>query len=274
MTRYCLPDRAVLRINGADTRPFLQGLLTQDVMQLAPGHPLYAGLLSAQGKLLFSMLLHKDAAGDVLVDVDIAQADALARRLGLYRMRKAVTIAPAPDLAVHVALEGGHDHPADPRLAALGSRWLAAPGDAPDGIDAWRAHRTALGVAEAAELGEDRLLWLETGAALLNGVSFTKGCYVGQENTARMHHRDKVRRMIVPLRIDGSPGDGKLGDGQLRDPDGRVVGSLLGAACAANGVALAHMRLEAGVAALTVGDGTPATLLRPDWLAPVLEGAN
>jgi folate-binding protein YgfZ len=266
MVSYVLEDRAVLRVGGAEARNFLQGLLTQDVMALAPGRPLYAGLLSAQGKLLYAMLLHAGDGGEVLIDVDAAQADALARRLTLYRMRKAVSIAAAPELAVHVAPEGCADRPADPRLAALGARWLApAEAQAQPGADVWRAHRTALGVAEAAEMGEDKLLWLETGAGLLNGVSFTKGCYVGQENTARMHHRDKVRRMIVPLRLDGP-----AAEEQVRDAAGRAVGSLLGAV-AENGVVLAHLRLEALAGPLHVGDAA-ATLVCPEWLAPVLGG--
>jgi folate-binding protein YgfZ len=268
MVSFVLEDRAVLRVGGAEARNFLQGLLTQDVTALAPGRPLYAGLLSAQGKLLYAMLLHAGDAGEVLIDVDRAQADALARRLTLYRMRKAVSIAAAPELLVHVALEGDADRPADPRLAALGARWLAADtGEAQPGAERWRSHRTALGVAEAAEMGEDKLLWLETGAGLLNGVSFTKGCYVGQENTARMHHRDKVRRMIVPLRLQRGAA---AADDQVRDAAGRAVGSVLGAA-ADGGVVLAHVRLEALAGALHVGEAA-ASLICPDWLAPVLGG--
>jgi folate-binding protein YgfZ len=214
------------------------------------------------------MLLHTDETGDVLIDVDRGQSDALARRLSLYKLRKAVTITPAADLAVHIAIEGNGTEAADPRLAALGARWLGPVSDAiPDGSEAWRAHRTALGVAEAAELGEDRLLWLETGAALLNGVSFTKGCYIGQENTARMHHRDKVRRMIVPLQLGGS-----TTDDQVRDSAGRSVGTLLGVATAA-GHALAHLRLEAAAGPLLVGEH-PASVLCPAWLAPLLEAAD
>jgi hypothetical protein len=236
-------------------------LLTQDVMQLAADRPLYAGLLSPQGKALFDMLLFAGADDSVLIDVAADRAAALARRLGLYKLRKAVTIAPA-DLAVWAAWDGdGGDAPADPREAALGRRWLAAVGGA-DGSAAYAAHRRAIGVPETAEIGEDELLWLETGADLLGGVSFTKGCYVGQENTARMHHRDKVRRRLVPVTLAGD-----RGDGVVRDAAGRSAGTLRGAIVAGRG--FAHLRLDAAAAPLFVGD-TPIGVHVPAWLAPAL----
>ncbi len=261
MTIARLADRSVLSIAGADSRAFLQGLLTQDVMQLAADRPLYAGLLSPQGKALFDMLLFAGADDSVLIDVAADRAAALARRLALYKMRKAVTILPA-DLAVWAAWDGdGGDAPADPREAALGRRWLA-PAAGADGSDAYAAHRRAIGVPETAEIGEDELLWLETGADLLGGVSFTKGCYVGQENTARMHHRDKVRRRLVPVTLAGD-----RGDGVVRDAAGRSAGTLRGAIVAGRG--FAHLRLDAAAAPLFVGD-TPIGVHVPAWLAPAL----
>ena len=114
-----------------------------------------------------------------------------------------ITIGRDPALAVHWSLEAGQGV-ADPRNAALGYRWIAPPGDPTSG---WPAHRLSLGVVEGlAELGQDKTLWLEANAREQNGVSFTKGCYVGQENTARMHHREKVNRAlaVVPL-TDAAP---------------------------------------------------------------------
>jgi folate-binding protein YgfZ len=273
MIPLLLSSRAVLRLAGPDARDFLQGLLTNDMMALAPGRPLYAGLLSAQGKALHALLLFDGAdaglPGEVLVDVDAGQAGALARRLGMYKLRKAVTIALAPELGVWVALEGMPGRPddgkPDPRHAALGSRWLAPKlENAPEGDAVWAAHRRRLGVAEAAEIGEDQILWLETGAGLLNGVSFTKGCYVGQENTARMHHRDKLRKLILPFAV----ADGEVADPQLRDGEGRVVGALRGGI--EDGVALVHVRLEALDGQPLVLDGRPARLLAPQWAAGLL----
>ena len=263
MTVTRLSDRAVLRIAGADARPFLQGLLTNDVDALAPGRPLYAGLLSPQGKALFDMVLHANG-DDILIDVATNRAEALTRRLSMYKLRKAVTIAPTP--LVVMAGWGGDaaDRPADPRLAALGGRWIAESG--PDAMAAYTAHRLALGVPDSADIGEDQLLWLETGADLLNGVSFTKGCYVGQENTARMHHRDKVRRRLVPLHLDGEPGETL----DVTDSACRSVGTLRSRH---GDTAIAHLRLEAATGPLHLGSAT-AEVLRPDWLAPALAAAS
>jgi folate-binding protein YgfZ len=194
-----LADRALLRLSGDDPRGFLQGLLTNDV---AGALPVWAGLLTPQGKALFDMIVWPDG-GDVLLDVEDAQAEAIVRRLAMYRLRRAITIARDDALAVHWARDAPGRAP-DPRLAALGARWLAAPAPAATG---WHAHRLSLGVAEGvAELGAGETLWLEANARELGGVSFVKGCYVGQENTARMHHRDKVRRRLVVAPIDdGDP---------------------------------------------------------------------
>ncbi len=133
----------------------------------------------------------------MLIDCERDAAGDLARRLTLYRLRRAITIEREEHLCVHWAPVGDLGV-VDPRLADLGQRWLA-PADGEAGADdAWRAHRLALGVAEGrAELGDGATLWLECNAAELNGVSFTKGCYVGQENTARMNWRQKVNRRIV-----------------------------------------------------------------------------
>ena len=262
MTLATLSDRAVVQIAGADARPFLQGLLTNDLALLGPGQPIYAGLLSPQGKALFDMLLFA-ADEDVLIDVAAGRADALVRRLTMYRMRKAVTIA-ATSLAVVAAWDGeAGDHAADPRLAALGTRWVTATPPATTGD--YTAHRLAYGIPDSADIGEDALLWLETGADLLNGVSFTKGCYVGQENTARMHHRDKVRRRLVPLRIATTPADDIV-----RDEAGRSAGSLRSLT---GDIGIAHLRLEAAAGPLTVG-GEAALVMRPAWLAPALDAAT
>ena len=270
MTSFLLPDRAVLRLSGSDVRPFLQGLLTNDLMALVPGHPLYAGLLSAQGKTLYALLLFDGADSgtpdDVLIDVDATQAPALAKRLNMYRLCKAVTITPAPELGVWINPQGADDRTADPRTPLLGARWLAPlQDDAPDGRALWTAYRRRLGVAEAAELGEDQLLWLETGAGLLNGVSFTKGCYVGQENTARMHHRDKLRRLVLPFAVEAP-----VNDPQLRDGEGRSVGTVRGDV--QDGVALVHVRLEAAHHPGLMMDGQPARLMLPGWAAPLMAG--
>ena len=203
MTGTTLIDRAVVRLSGEDVRGFLQGLVTNDAAKDAGAPlPVWAALLTPQGKALFDFILWADG-DDVLVDCEAEQADALVRRLTMYRLRRPITIARDETLAVHWSPDGEAGVP-DPRLPALGRRWIAPPGGAAEG---WLQHRLSLGVTEGvAELGSGETLWLECNARELNGVSFTKGCYVGQENTARMHHRSKVNRRVVVAPL-AEPGD-------------------------------------------------------------------
>jgi len=253
MAGTTLVDRALLRVSGEDVRGFLQGLVTNDVDALAPERPLWAGLLTAQGKALFDFILW-DAGNDVLIDCELEQADGLARRLTLYRLRRAIAIRREEGLAVHWAprspAEAGAQREAeagsrlspgntcDARLGGLGRRWLGPAGDPADG---WLEHRLSLGVTEGvAELGSDKTLWLECNAAELNGVAFDKGCYVGQENTARMNWRAKVNRRLVVVPAD-APG-----------PRTRIHYPELG-------LAVEHRRVDDLSGALV-----------PDWLAPAL----
>ncbi|MES2497806.1 MAG: folate-binding protein [Pseudomonadota bacterium] len=196
MANTTLSDRALIRLSGQDVRDFLQGLVTNDV---AGPLPVWSALLTPQGKALFEFIVWEDGE-DLLIDAEADQADALAKRLSLYRLRKPIVIARDDSLAVHWALDGDQGIP-DPRLPALGRRWVAPADGAAEG---WHEHRRALGVPEGvAEIGSDKYLWLECNAELLGGVSFTKGCYVGQENTARMNWRAKVNRRLLML-PDGS----------------------------------------------------------------------
>lgn len=197
MANTTLNDRALIRLSGEDVRGFLQGLVTNDT---SGNLPVWAALLTAQGKALFDFLIWGDE-GDVLIDCEREAAEALTKRLTLYRLRREITIAAEPDLAVHWAPQGDLGV-VDPRLPELGQRWLAPAGEGEGADAAWRAHRLALGVTEGrAELGDGTTLWLECNAIDLNGVSFTKGCYVGQENTARMNWRQKVNRRLVVVPI-------------------------------------------------------------------------
>ncbi len=232
-----LTSRAVLRLSptepGEDVAAFLQGLVTNDVTGALP---VWAGLLTAQGKALFDFLVWRDG-DDLLIDCDAAVADALAKRLALYRLRRRIAIARDDSLGVFWQVDAAPGAVPDPRLPALGWRWIAPIGDSDvPADDAWLAHRLMLGVTEGqAELGNDATLWLETNAADLAGVSFTKGCYVGQENTARMNWRQKVNRRLVVVPIAQS------------NPDRQRV------AYPALGLAVDHVR---------VGDITDA----PSWM--------
>lgn len=198
-----LHDRALIRVGGDEARAFLQGLLTQDMLSLIVEAPRWTALLSPQGKALFDMIAWADPARpeDVLLDCEASRADALMKRLMLYRLRRPVTIALEPGLAVHWSVDPMEGAAPDPRLADLGWRWLA-PANEHDASDDFRRHRLRHGVTEgSAELGEDKTLWLECNAQELHGVDYKKGCYVGQENTARMHYRNKVNRRLVVLPV-------------------------------------------------------------------------
>ncbi|HEY7958842.1 MAG TPA: folate-binding protein [Sphingomicrobium sp.] len=231
MVATTLTDRALIRLSGEDVREFVQGLVTSDV--LGP-LPVWAGLLTPQGKCLFDFIVWADGE-NLLLDCEAAAADDLIKRLMIYRLRRAIRIERDDHLAVHwskTAGAGTHD----PRLPELGSRWLA-PADEP--ASGWLEHRLRLGICEGrAEVGD--LLWLECNAAELNGVSFTKGCFVGQENTARMNWRQKINRRLFVI----------LGGGGDRV---RIEYPPLG-------LAVIHARVEA----------VPANAIIPDWLKPAL----
>jgi hypothetical protein len=231
MPATTLTDRAVVRLSGEDVRGFVQGLVTTDVTGALP---VWAGLLTPQGKCLFDFIIWEDG-DDLLLDCEAEAAEDLAKRLSIYRLRRQIVIGRDTSLAVHWSRDGD-DAPADPRLAALGTRWLAPADDAATG---WLEHRLRVGVCEGrAELGD--LLWLECNAAELNGVSFTKGCFVGQENTARMNWRQKInRRLFVTV-----GGGGERARIEYPAIDRSVV----------------HARVDA----------IPDNAIIPDWLAPAL----
>lgn len=257
--------RALIRVGGEDSRDWLQGLVSNDVRRLAPGRAVYAALLSAQGKYLFDFILVDAGGGDILLDVAADRAAALLARLGLYRLRRKVTIAAEP--ALGVALVWGAPPLAgdlvvhDPRSPALGWRLyapdpaaaLAAAGAAPAAPGDWDALRLAEGVPESGtDLIPDDSYILEAGFERLNGVDFRKGCYVGQEVTARMHHKTELRKGLLRVRVTGEappPGTPVLGE------DGRVAGTLHSSR---DGLGLAHLRFDrldgplvAGAAVLT-----------------------
>ncbi|HEV8407698.1 MAG TPA: folate-binding protein [Sphingomicrobium sp.] len=231
MAATTLDDRAILRLSGEEVRDFLQGLVTNEVMGELP---VWAGLLTPQGKCLFDFLVWNEG-DDVLLDCEAAAAGELVKRLTMYRLRRKIHIEPDDKLAVHWS-KSSEEGVSDPRLAALGKRWLA-PYDEP--ATGWLEQRLRLGVCEGrAELGD--LLWLECNAAELNGVSFTKGCFVGQENTARMNWRQKINRRLFVV----------LGGGGERS---RIEYPKIG-------LSVVHSRVDA----------VPTNAIIPDWLKSAL----
>jgi tRNA-modifying protein YgfZ len=211
-----LTDRAVIVLAGPDAGKFLNGLVTQEVTGLGSGQARYAGLLSPQGKALFDMFVVGTPEGGLLLDIAAHRRADLLKRLTMYKLRADVSITPRDDLMV-IAGWGAETPPElawpDPRLPSMGWRLLSpdpATGTG-DSLSDYHSHRISHGVPDSADIGVDQLLWLEANGDLLNGVSFTKGCYVGQENTARMHHRGKVRKRIVRVTsTEGLPETGTL----------------------------------------------------------------
>jgi len=188
------------RDESEDIAAFLQGLLTNDV---AGPLPAYAALLSAQGKAMFDMIVWSDGA-DLLLDCEAEHAESLAKRLSIYRLRRKIDIGVDADLGVFWSAEAADGFTPDPRLAELGFRRTGNTAkDSQSVDDQYLANRLSHGVAEGAvELGD--ILWLETNAVELNGVSFDKGCYIGQENTARMNWRQKINRRLVVVPLEQS----------------------------------------------------------------------
>ncbi|MBB4633690.1 YgfZ/GcvT domain-containing protein [Sphingosinicella soli] len=260
-----LDDRAVLVVSGEDVRGFLNGLVTSDVSEtaLTPETPVWAGLLSAQGKYITDMILHDGGEAGIFIDVHKSRAEDLAKKLRMYRLRRAIDIAPSALNVFAGWKERALERPHDPRLPALGHRWLAAGGSVDAGAADWHAYRIGLGVPDTPDFEIDKTMWLETNAAELNGVSFSKGCYVGQENTARMNWRAKVNKRFLPVMLAEPVGE----DRTIMAGD-REAGTLRSFA-GAHGIA--SLRVEYADAALTLG-GHPVSVHWPQWLPRKAEG--
>lgn len=213
---FLLPHRGVVEVKGPDALSFLQGLVTNDVDQATDGRAIYAALLTPQGKVIVDFIV-VPTQGGYLVDLPAERAGDLVSRLKKYKLRAKVEIADrSAELGV-ASIEdarGLNDVIAfkDPRLEALGVRVigargtleavLAAAGYRVAPADAYEARRIALGVPEGAEIEAESAFPLDFNFEELHGVDFKKGCYVGQELTARMKHRGTARKRILPISAD------------------------------------------------------------------------
>src|SRR5437764_11118491 len=283
-----LDSRGILAVSGPDRRAFLQGLVSNDVEKVAPDRAVYAALLTAQGKYLHDFIMA--AAGDAIwLDAEAARLADLKRRLSMYRLRAKVAIDDLPDLAVAAVFgEGaqaalglpeaaGAARPfgkglafVDPRLTALGARVilprdrirgaLAEAGLAEADFAAYDRHRLALGIPDGSrDLVLEKSILLESGFDELNGVDWQKGCYVGQELTARTKYRGLVKKRLFPVRLDGpAPPGTEVALG------GKDAGEMRSSR---DGVGLALLRLDAVAAGqpLSAG-GATLTPIQPDWM--------
>ena len=260
-----LPDRGVIAVSGTDRVSFLQGLVSNDVAEATPGRAVWAAFLSPQGKWLADFFIIAD--GDrLLLDCEHIQAALLTPKLSRYRLRAQVTVQDvSADFAVHAAW--GETSPtigliaADPRLPDAGWRVLAGaelPTNASP--DDWDRHRLTLGLPDGArDLETDKTVLLEAGFDELHGVSWSKGCYMGQELTARTKYRGLIKRRLVPVALDGplpAPGTPVL------RADGLEVGTMRSGR---DDQGLATLRLDALAGPLQCG-ATRLIPRVPDWM--------
>ncbi len=281
-----LEDRAVLAIGGPERASFLQGLVSNDTAKIGNERAIYAALLTAQGKYLHDFFL-VECSGTIWLDGEAARLADLKRRLSMYRLRSKVTLDERPDLAVAAVFGGttlgladlpGMARPfetgsafIDPRLAALGARvilprdhirpMLAETGAMETDFAEYDRLRLNLGVPDGSrDLVLDKSILLESGFDELHGVDWQKGCYIGQELTARTKYRGLIKKRLFPVKFDGPAPE----PGTIVTLDGREAGEVRSSR---DGVGLALLRLEAvgNGAKLSAGD-TLVLPLTPDWM--------
>ena len=256
-----LPDRGIVAVSGEDARKFLDTITTNDMDLLDKQEAIFSGLLSPQGKILFDFFVVKDADGFVL-DVAKDKAADLVKRLSMYKLRAKVAITEYSGTHVQAVWPASKDGFSDPRLSALGGRDITVTPTAFDAAayDAYHAHRISLGVPEG---GKDYAF----GEAFphealfdqLNGVSFTKGCYVGQEIVARMEHRGTARKRII--RVTGDAALPAAGTDVLA---GEVVIGEMGSSAGTQGLAMLRLDRVAEFAAKGVGLTAGGVSVVPD----------
>jgi folate-binding protein YgfZ len=192
-------QRKVFRFSGTDARKFLQNLITNDIKRLDTG-PVYSALLTPQGKFIADFFLIPDG-NDILMDVDTDAAAPLIPRLNMYKLRADVTISETNLIVSRGLKDAPEGAVADPRDANLGWRYYGAEDHNTDTVD-WDALRVDHKIPEMGRELDAESYILEMGFEGLNGVDFRKGCYVGQEVTARMKHKTELRKGLVRLVSD------------------------------------------------------------------------
>jgi folate-binding protein YgfZ len=255
-------DRAVLSLEGAETENFLHNLVTADVLGLAEGEARYGALLTPQGKILFDFFVVKTAEG-YLLDCAASQLEELSKRLMFYRLRAKVTITERKDLEVGVSPERslGMTAYADPRTSLIGWRVIAEKGKLPPGTGYDQA-RIALGLADSdGDIGSGELFPHEANFDQLGAVSFSKGCYIGQEVVSRMEHRATARSRILPVTFEGAA---PPRDAAIKSAD-KIIGSVLSSA---GNAALALLRLDrmAEVTQPLLTDAVRVRVHKPAWI--------
>ena len=284
-----LDDRGILAVSGPDRRPFLQGLVSNDVDKVGPTASRYAALLTAQGKYLHDFMM-VEAGESIWLDAEAARLGDLKRRLSMYRLRARVSLDERSDLAVaaifgagEAAILGLPSEPGaarplgsgvafvDPRLASLGARAilprekaravLADAGVAETGFDTYDRLRLSLGIPDGSrDLVLEKSILLESGFDELNGVDWQKGCYIGQELTARTRYRGLVKKRLTPVRIEGPAPP----SGAAVTADGREIGEMRSSR---GGLGLALLRIEPVREGKILAAGQSILVpVRPAWM--------
>jgi tRNA-modifying protein YgfZ len=272
-----LDNRAILVLTGADVVEFLQNLITNDMVQVTDTRAMYSALLTAQGKFLHDFFVLK-WGDDLLLDVATDRKDDLVRRLTMYKLRANVTLSDGafdvyalfgetPESPAGTVTEKGDRlHYIDPRLSALGTRIITPRGSKPETDAAevpyavYDAHRIALGIPEGgSDIIPEKNFLLEANFEELNGVSFSKGCYVGQELTARTKHRAKIKKRLFQITFDG-----ELTPGQTITSGGKEIAEVRSVQ---NGHGLALTRIDPVINGIE-GETEPANVVftKPDYL--------
>jgi folate-binding protein YgfZ len=264
-----LDDRAVIAVSGPEARSFLQGLITNDIEQVGTHRAVYAALLTPQGKILFDFLIAADGE-TLLIDCLASAREALLKRLLMYRLRAKVEIKPRDDLAVVAAWGGGFETESlaehgfrDPRHPDLGARAITIRDAVAQRRDDYLAHRLALGVPEGLDFGTDSTFALDGDLDELHAIAFDKGCYVGQELTARMKHRGTARKRLLPVKSRTA-----LTPGAAVAAGAQTIGEIT-STYGTSGFALVRLdRLnDAGDQPLTAGDSSAIEMTNPAWLS-------
>lgn len=284
-----LDDRGVIAVSGPDRRAFLQGLVSNDVDKVSSTKACYAALLTAQGKFLHEFIM-VESGESIWLDGESSRLGDLKRRLSLYRLRAQVSLDERPDLSVAavfgegaaaalgLANEAGAAGPlaagvalVDPRLAALGARailsretartMLSQAGLSEAGFDSYDRLRLSLGIPDGSrDLVIEKSILLESGFDELNGVDWQKGCYIGQELTARTKYRGLVKKRLMPVQIDGPT----PAPGTVVTADGRDIGEMRSSH---DRLGLALLRIEPVVAGKELLSGDAAIMpIQPDWM--------
>ena len=290
LTYALLPDRGVISVTGPDSQEFLQGLISNDITQVSASNAIYAALLTPQGKYLFDFFI-SEAGGKLLVECEKARITELMKRLRIYKLRADANLADVSDEYAVFAIwgdgvakaaglnetagsameTGGGTLYIDPRLESAGARaalpvknaenHLASIGGTLGSSSDYDLHRLKLGLPDSSrDMVIDKSILLESGFDELNGVDWNKGCYVGQELTARTKYRGLVKKRLVPVTIEGDapePGTailaGEKNAGEMRSSNGT------------QGLALLRLEQLENEAAELVCDQAILRPIRPDW---------